>query len=88
MRYGTVPVVRRVGGLKDTVPDVGDEDGRGLQFQQYSAHDIAVALMRATHLYKDAGSLAALRQRIMALDFSWSRSAARYLSLYRELTDL
>lgn len=88
MRYGTVPVVRQVGGLKDTVIDVGDPGGRGVQFQQFTSQDAAIAIYRATQIYWNEERLSGLRRHIMDIDFSWERSAVRYLELYREVAEV
>ncbi len=85
MRYGTIPVVRAVGGLKDTVIDVGDEGGRGFRFQQLTVEDAFHAVRRATEFYRNADDVATLRERIMDLDFSWQSSAKQYSKIYDEL---
>ncbi len=85
MRYGTIPVVRAIGGLKDTVIDVGDEGGRGFRFQQLTVEDAFHAVRRATEFYRDADKISVLRERIMNLDFSWQSSAKQYSKIYDEL---
>ena len=87
MRYGTVPVVRSVGGLRDTVPDVGEPDGtgRGFRFDRFSLDDAYTALYRAVQLYQDPKQLAAVRKRIMALDSSWEAAALTYRNIYEEV---
>lgn len=85
MRYGTVPMVRTTGGLKDSVVDFGDEGGYGIRFLQATAGDIAHAVGRATEVYSNAALLQLLRKRMMALDFSWDRSAKEYVNLYESL---
>ncbi len=88
MRYGTVPVVRRVGGLSDTVPDVGEPDGsgRGIQFNNFNIDDAHLALYRAAELYiKHPEQMLALRHRITTIDFSWQRAAREYGQVYDEL---
>lgn len=84
-RYGTVPIVRSVGGLRDTIPDIGERGGRGIRFDQFTVEDASFAVVRATHLYANAEALETLRRHIMSVDFSWERSAGEYLNLYREL---
>jgi starch synthase len=86
MRYGNVPVVRSVGGLRDTVPDVGEPDGggRGIRFDRFDLDDAHHAVWRATQLFR-YGALPNLRQRIMAVDFSWENAARQYIQLYNEL---
>ena len=85
MRYGTVPIVRAVGGLYDTVVDLGQPDGYGIQFWDFNLLDATNALKRATQMYNDREKLKAIREKIMHLDFSWSASANSYKSLYQEL---
>jgi starch synthase len=85
MRYGTMPIVRSTGGLKDTVIDFADEDGYGIRFEQVTVNDICVSVTRAVQLYKDTPKFQTLRKRMMALDFSWNRSAKEYINLYESL---
>lgn len=85
MRYGTIPVVRAVGGLRDTVIDVGDREGRGFRFLQLNANDALHAVGRATESYRHPDYIRQLRERIMNIDFSWENSASKYLSIYDEL---
>lgn len=87
MRYATVPVVRSIGGLKDTVPDIGEAEGRGIRFNHYSVDDGHHALIRATALYQDQKSFSTLQKRISKLDFSWEQSAAQYIHIYQQLTN-
>ena len=88
-RYGTIPVVRAVGGLWDTVIDAGEpEVGRGFRFIQFSVEDALDALIRASSLYYDKKSLDGLRKRIMALDYSWEKSANDYLDLYKSIAKI
>lgn len=86
MRYGTIPIVRSVGGLKDTVPDIGEPDGsgRGIRFDQFSLEDISYAIYRAVSMWhNDPGIVAHLRERIMAVDFSWEKAIDQYFAVYR-----
>jgi len=85
LRYGTVPIVRSTGGLKDTVIDFGDEGGYGIRFNNISVEDICNAVDRALVLYENPQHLNQLRKRMMALDFSWDRSAKEYINLYESL---
>lgn len=88
MRYGTVPIVRSVGGLKDTVSDLGEPGGmgRGIRFDQLSLNDIGYALHRAATMYQNYPEvMSALRQRIMAIDFSWENAVQQYLEVYRRV---
>jgi starch synthase len=85
LRYGTVPVVRAVGGLEDTVVDLSRPDGTGIKFHDYSPLALLGALERALELYQRPSELAQVRRRGMAQDFSWDRAAARYEALYTSL---
>lgn len=82
MRYGTVPIVRRTGGLKDTVIDYEDTDGYGVCFTHASVGDITHAIYRSLLLYDDKAKMEAVRKQIMELDFSWDRSAQQYIDIY------
>jgi starch synthase len=82
MRYGAVPVARRTGGLADTVTDAGDPGGTGLMFDDFSAPALADALDRALRVYAQPPRWAELQRGGMRSDFSWSRSAPRYVELY------
>jgi starch synthase len=86
LRYGTVPVVHSVGGLRDTVRDVSARpaDGNGFSFDRYSPQAFEDALDRAIAAHR-AGGVAwdGLRRRGMREDHSWAASAKRYEALYR-----
>jgi starch synthase len=82
MRYGTIPVVRKTGGLKDTVVDIGDDNGYGLTFLHTSIGDVTHSIYRAVELYNQKQVFSSLRKKIMQLDFSWDKSAADYIQLY------
>ena len=83
LRYGTVPVVRETGGLKDSVRDSGDGQGNGFTFQAYDSSDMYGAVMRALRGYENREGWTLLVRRAMACDFSWGRSANEYIRLYR-----
>ena len=84
LRYGTVPVVHRVGGLADTLRAVGDdpENGLGFVFDGYTPEAMTAALGRALAAYADPVRWRAMQRRGMAEDFTWDRSALRYESVY------
>jgi len=84
--YGTVPIVRKTGGLADTVFDYHEFGGRGNGFsfvdsESYALHD---AVLRACTLFRDKGLWREVQKRGMKEDFSWKRSASRYLDIYAE----
>ncbi len=85
LRYGTVPVVRATGGLRDTVQDIQGDDGTGITFAEYTPAGLAAGLYRALALYQDTNAFRAAQQRAMAQDFSWNQSAQQYANLYHEL---
>lgn len=85
LRYGTMPMVRNTGGLHDTVIDFGDEGGYGIRYNNAAVEDICNAVSRALVLYGDEKHLQTLRKLMMALDFSWDRSAKEYITLYESL---
>ena len=85
MRYGTIPIVRETGGLRDSVKDDGDGDGNGFTFKTYNAHDMLDACRRAKERYDEPDAWKALVKRAMDSDFSWSTSADSYIALYRKL---
>ena len=89
MRYGTVPIVRETGGLKDTVQPCESwrDAGNGFSFTNYSSGDMLHVIREAVYLYKDYPDVfGRLRQRAMAGDFSWARSAREYLRIYATIT--
>lgn len=85
LRYGTVPIVRSTGGLKDTVIDIGESNGYGIRFDNLDTMEMVHAIDRAMHLYNDSKKLNQFRKRMMELDFSWNKSAAAYIELYNSL---
>ncbi len=85
MRYGTIPMVRNTGGLKDTVKDIGDDDGYGICFNQASVGDITHSVYRAVELYKDQERINEIRKQIMQIDHSWENSAGKYIGIYQTL---
>src|SRR5690606_11904363 len=85
LKYGTIPIVRGIGGLKDTVKDVADSEGYGFVFDQLHSEAAIEAISRAITLFQDNKKWGALRKRAMALDFSWENSAKKYLDLYNQL---
>ena len=83
LRYGTVPIVRETGGLRDSITDCGDGKGNGFTFKSYNAHDMLDAIRRALTLYYN-GDWNDLVLRALNCDFSWGRSANAYIRLYKE----
>jgi starch synthase len=86
LRYGTVPVVRAVGGLDDTVEDYdGWNRGTGFKFRDYTPAALLLAARRAVETWRDRRAWRGLVHRGMSQDFSWDRSAASYEALYTSL---
>ena len=86
LRYGTIPVVRSIGGLKDTVMDMDNDEGYGICFEDYTVDEVLHAIIRGYTLYQNKSRLKVLRKRAVGLDFSWTNSAKMYDDLYRKLT--
>ena len=86
MRYATIPVVRKTGGLIDTVPDI-DNDGNGITFTNSDPSEIASAMERGIELFNNKKQLNTLRLKIANLDFSWEHSAQLYLNHYSEILE-
>jgi starch synthase len=86
-KYGTIPVVRSVGGLKDTVEDynAANGTGTGFTFQDYQPQALLEAIDRALQAFLEKEAWTALCRRAMSKDFSWDRSAAAYSAMYRAL---
>lgn len=84
LRYGTLPIVRETGGLKDSITDSGDGEGNGFTFKSYNAHDMLGAIRRALGAYGNRSYWDSLVERALKCDNSWGRSAREYMRLYRE----
>mgnify|MGYP004652048335 FL=1 len=85
--YGTVPVVRAVGGLYDSIKPYGSEGANGFTFNNFNAHELLFTLKWALELYRDTSVWAPLRLAAKDSDFSWDKSAKKYLSLYQNITN-
>jgi starch synthase len=86
LRYGTVPMVRSTGGLKDTVKDFGDWQGYGIRFNHADVNDITYSVGRAIDLYNNKRDLYNwMRSYMMGIDHSWDASATEYIKLYESL---
>lgn len=88
LRYGTVPVVRETGGLRDTVEPYNpmEHTGTGFSFVNYNAHDMLHAIERAKRVYyEDKEDWDGIVERGMEKDFSWDRSADIYMDLYKKM---
>ena len=88
MRYGTIPIVRETGGLKDTVQSYNEYEntGTGFSFCNYNAHEMLFVVRYAQNVYKEhRGRWNELMRRAMLKDFSWNASAREYEKLYESL---
>ena len=86
LRYGTIPVVRETGGLKDSITDSGDGQGNGFTFKTYNTGDMLHSLHRAIYAYNsDKEGWGVLMDRAMGCDNSWGRSANEYIRLYKQI---
>ena len=88
LRYGTVPIVRETGGLKDSVKDSQDGVGNGFTFANYSADELYGACMRAYEGYQDTKGWRVLVKRAMQSDCSWKNSAKEYIRMYEDTMKL
>ncbi len=84
LRYGTIPIVRRTGGLRDTVVDIGD-GGFGFCHDQCSTDDVMHSVYRAKELFKNKRTVNKIRKQIMQIDHSWSKAAQEYIDLYQSI---
>ena len=85
LRYGAIPIVREVGGLRDSIQDSGTGEGNGFTFKNYDAMDMINCIRRAIAGYWQRDSWKILIKRAMECDNSWVRSATEYINLYREV---
>jgi starch synthase len=85
LKYGTVPIVRSTGGLKDTVIDFKQKNGYGIRFDELDMKQMVNAIKRAIKLFNNQKKLNELRINMMGLDFSWDQSALQYSNLYSNL---
>ncbi|MBQ6788712.1 MAG: glycogen synthase [Clostridia bacterium] len=86
-RYGTVPIVRETGGLYDTIKPFNEftGEGNGFSFTNYNAHDMMAVIKYAIEVYNKKQKWAALRRKVMKVDFSWTASAKKYVKLYEDM---
>ncbi|MBO3443577.1 glycogen synthase GlgA [Clostridium sp. CCUG 7971] len=89
MRYGTLPIVRETGGLKDTVKPYNQytKEGNGFTFANYNAHEMLYCIQRAVGLYNDKDTWKKLMFNAMETDSSWKKSAQDYIKTYQDMLD-
>lgn len=85
LRYGTVPIVNEIGGLKDTVTDIDKNNGFGITHKGVTISKVVDAIKRASIFYKDTDKFRKNQKQIMTINNSWTNSAKEYLSLYKSL---
>ena len=83
--YGTIPVVRSVGGLYDSIRTYGEEGANGFRFDNYNAHELLFTIKDALELYKDKKKWNALTASAKKSNFTWENSAKEYVSIYENL---
>lgn len=84
LRYGTIPIVRRTGGLRDTVLDIGD-GGFGICHNETSVSDVIHSISRAVKLFDQPKTFDAIRKYIQQIDHSWDKVATEYIDVYESL---
>jgi len=86
LRYGTIPIVRETGGLKDTIQQYDEitHEGNGFTFTRYNAHDMLYAIKEAVHFYYHRSTWKYLMKKGMETDFSWKKSANEYMEIYKK----
>jgi starch synthase len=89
LKYGTIPIVHKVGGLAETIKeyDSVDKTGNGFVFEKYTVKDLVRAVKRALKIYKKSEMWSELQLSAMQEDFSWDRSAKQYLDLYMKMLE-
>ncbi len=87
LRYGTIPIVRKTGGLADTVQPFNAKtgEGNGVDFATINSDDMADAIWRALEIYNNKKQFAKIRKNAMSGDYSWKASAKKYLDLYESI---
>lgn len=88
MSYGTIPIVRETGGLKDTVKPYSpiSGEGNGFTFSDYNAHELLYAIQKAVEMFRNQkDTWQKLQENALSSDFSWNRAAARYRDVYESL---
>ena len=85
LRYGSIPIVRETGGLRDSIRDSGDGEGNGFTFANYNAHEMLYTIRRAVEGYQKPDGWKILVKRAMECDNSWGKSANEYIKLYKSV---
>jgi starch synthase len=87
MRMGAIPIVRKTGGLADSVEDYNPEkgSGTGFVFEKFDSSSLMIAFIRAFENFRDKAKWKKLEQRAMTEDFSWESSAKKYVELFSRI---
>ncbi len=85
MRYGGIPIVHGIGGLRDTVAPLTETSGNGYVFYELASHAVTPMLAVARNMYKHKDILTQIRKRNIARDFSWTQSGKRYIEAYNSI---
>lgn len=85
LRYGSIPIVRSIGGLKDTVVDVSEKDGFGICHEEVTVLEITEAIERGAKLFENNEKYHKIRKKVMGINHSWDASALAYINLYKSL---
>ena len=84
LRYGTIPIVYRTGGLSDTIQPCA-VGGNGFVFEQYNRDSFIWAIQQALHVFQDRKMFEPLAAKAFTYDFSWDKSAEKYVGVYEHL---
>jgi starch synthase len=87
LRYGAVPIVRFTGGLADTISDYDccANEGNGFSFTEYRPQELSRTVLRAVGVYKNKEEFVRLSEKCMKMDYSWAKSAKKYMKLYEKI---
>ena len=85
LRYGLIPIVRSIGGLKDTVIDISEKGGFGICHNEVTVSEITKAIERGVKLYENQPKYNKIRKKVMSINHSWDASATAYINLYKSL---
>ncbi len=85
LRYGLIPIVRSIGGLKDTIIDIDKKNGFGICHNNVTIAEIVNAIERGEKLYQNQAKFKKIRKKIMTIDHSWNASAQEYINLYNSI---
>jgi starch synthase len=85
MRYGGIPVVHGIGGLRDTVAPLTEDSGNGYVFYELASHAVVPLLAAARNMYQHKDVLTNIRKRNIGMNFSWTQSGKRYIDVYNSV---